>query len=154
MRAFENIIAIICVVILLSTLLTVRSMQYTECCETTAQEKVTSFLTELTTSKELSLVEYEVCADQLYRIGYEGELCVTVTEYEVDVDGNIHQYVTTWDEIFEILVNEGTYKCKAGSCVKVSVTATSGDGVITFRQRLNNLKGFIKTEYVKGGTIW
>ena len=154
MRALENMIAVLCVALLLIVLVAVQSDNYTKCCETTAKALVDSFLSELSASGEITRLSYNLYAERLYEIGYQGEFSVTITEYETATDGSIHRYVTTWDEIFEKIVNEGSYNCPDGSCVKVAVGSTDERISRSFRHILTSLKGFVKVGYVKGGLAW
>lgn len=153
MRALENMLAVLCIALLIIVMVSVRSEHYSEYCEITAKSLVESFMAETSASGKITQLSYEVCAARLYEIGYQGDFSITVAEYETAADGSMHRYITTWDEILEVIVSDGVYECPDGSCVKVAVAATDERLSQSFLRAFSGLKGFVTVAYVNYSAI-
>lgn len=149
-KSFENILAVLMFGICILCLLFVSESHYSKCLSTTGKETVDAMLAEISASGEITLVMYDLCAEALYAAGYEGECIITVYTYETAVDGTLHQYMTSWNEIKAGLIANNRYICPDGCYVKVSVRAYL-EGEYSLRRMVNHHEDFTTCAYVKGG---
>ena len=109
---------------------------------------VESMLAEISSSKEITIVSYDVCAAKLYKSGYEGNCSISIYTYETTLDGTIHQYITSWEEIKNELITNEKYKVPSKSYVKVAVEANVGD-LNAWKKIIRNQSDFIACTYVE-----
>lgn len=128
MKSIENIIAMIIVaVVLLLMPVAVAEVHYERCRTVTGEGSAEELASQISKEKVLTVFNYNQHADELYNCGYEGELQVSYYIYETvaDVAGESEKrmYVTTWDEIREVLLAEQKYVFPENSYVVVKAQA-------------------------------
>lgn len=149
-KALENVLACIACSLCALCVLFMSEGHFSKCLALTGQETVDEMLAEISANKKIATLSYDMCVSSLYKSGYEGECKITVFTYEQAVDGTMHQYMISWDEIREELERNKEYVCPENSYVKVSVRARKSDG-LSIRSLMRVHEDFTKCTYVSGG---
>lgn len=124
MRALETIACIIAAVFLLFVIPIMMRAEYAgECQEVVAESTVEKLCSHMQAGKMLHLVDVESVVKSLMECGYTGELSITVFTYEEALDGSIHRYSVSWEEILNV-IGAGEYYTFPSDCyVRVEVPA-------------------------------
>lgn len=149
-KALENILAFIACALCALCVLLVSEGHSSKCIAVTGQESVDAMLAEVSANKKITSLMYEMCVHSLYKSGYEGDCKITVYTYEMAVDGTMHQYMISWDEVLNELDKNRVFQCPGNSYVKVSVRARKTDG-LSLRSLLRVHEDFTKCTYISGG---
>lgn len=128
MKALENIVAaIIAVCVLIMVPVIVSDMHASRCLTVTGKSSVEAMAAQISKEKELAVFTYNQYAEELYKCGFEGELRISFYTYEkvADASGETgeRKYVTTWDEIRDVLLTGATYKFPENCFVSVTAGA-------------------------------
>lgn len=122
MRSLETIAAIVAAVLVLFLVPIVMRADYVGSCqEVVAESEVEALCSDLAKEHKLHLVEVETITKALMDCGYTGEFTITVYTYEEDLNGNIHRYMMSWDEIVTILGEEGVFSFPSDCYVRIEV---------------------------------
>lgn len=86
-----------------------------------AKEQVNEFLADISNSGKVTMEDYLLLVDILVRCNYPGDLKIEEYYYEFGIDGKDYQYVTSWGEIQQALLETGEFTFKDESYAFVSV---------------------------------
>lgn len=131
MKSLENIVAaIIAVCVLILIPIVMSDMHASRCLTVTGKGSVEELASQISKEKELAVFTYDQHADELYKCGFEGELQISFYVYEAVADGvgvesEQRRYVTTWEEIKEVLLTGDSYKFPDNCYVCVTARAYS-----------------------------
>ena len=144
MRVIETIFAIIVAVVggvLLPMLYHGANMDKTK--ESNVSVATEQFLKKTIEYGSIALHDCDVWIDGLVDSGYDGNVTVSVSRYEYDVENTFHRYDTSWEEIETVLIEKGRYDLQPGSYVQVRVKGRR-------TSPLSELSSIVKTEYFAG----
>lgn len=128
MKSLENIISMIIVaVILLLMPVAIAEVHYERCRTVTGKSSAEELASQISKEKVLTVFNYNQHADELYKCGFEGELQVSFYTYEMVADtageSEKRMYLTTWDEIRDVLLLEQKYVFPENAYVVVKAQA-------------------------------
>lgn len=116
MRALEAIVAIFCAVIIVFTIpYVVKAQETANSLRLCAEEGVDRMIADIKSDGEMTLLRMDELTKLLMDCGYSGEFAVSVSVYEDSMDGVLHEYVVSWEEILEVLQTGQPY-CLPENC--------------------------------------
>lgn len=144
MRVLETIFAIIVAVVggvLLPMLYHGVNMDKIK--ESNGSVATEQFLKKTIERGSIAINDCDVWIDGLVDSGYDGNVTVSVSRYEYDVENTFHRYDTSLEEIETVLIEEGRYDLQPGSYVQVTVKGKR-------TSPLSELSSIVKIEYFAG----
>jgi len=122
MNSLETIIATICVVLLLFVVpLAIVTEQAGSSLEVCAEAGADQLVADISADGTLDLLKVQDFGQILMNCGYTGEFKVTVYTYEDAIDGAIHRYQVTWEEILDVLEGGDVYRFPKNCYINISV---------------------------------
>lgn len=95
-----------------------------------SEMELSELASEIQQDRILTAEQYSVFVTLLTQCGYTGELEITEYYYESGIDGEEHQYSVSFDEICDVLLEQGAYKFRKNSYVYLYVPGYYPDSII------------------------
>ena len=144
MRVIETVVVIIVVVVLTVLLpMLYRGVNMDKTKESNVTVATEQFLKKTIEHGSITIQDCDLWIDGLVDSGYDGNVTVSVSRYEYDVENTFHRYDTSWEEIQTALMEEGRYDLQPESYVQVTVKGRR-------TSPLSELSSIVKTEYFAG----
>lgn len=151
MSSLETIFATVCVVLIIFLVpLAIVTVQAGDSLEVCAEAGADQLSADIEADGMLDVLRVQGFIQLLMNCGYSGDFSITVYTYEDAVDGSVHRYVVTWEEILEVLETGETFFFPKNCYVNVSVPDYVPDNaVLGF---MFTRKGFEKPIIMGSGT--
>lgn len=144
MRVIETVAAMLVAVVLTVLLpMLYRSANMDKTKESNVTVATEQFLKKTIEQGSIRMQDCELWIDGLVDAEYAGNVTVSVSRYEYDVENMFHRYDTSWEEIKTVLMEEGLYQLQPNSYVQVAVQGRR-------TSFLSELSSIVKTEYFAG----
>lgn len=144
MRVIETVAAMIVAVVLIVLLpILYRSANMDKTKESNVAVAAEQFLKKTIEHGSIVIQDCDLFIDGLVDSGHLGNITVSVSRYEYDVENAFHRYDTSWEEIKTILMEEGLYQLQPDSYVQVMVQGRR-------TSFLSERSSIVKTEYFAG----